>query len=86
MRNNYRNVRINERQAGSRKRNQFITRLILIVIVVIFVIFIFGIRDIKAELKEMRDMLERIEVLQYSRNDAPVVTMASVEGVRQAEE
>ena len=86
MRNNYRNVRINERQAGNRKRNQFIIRLILIVIVVIFVLFFFGIRDIKAELKEMRNMLERIEILQYGRKDAPVAAVASVEGVSRTED
>ena len=86
MRNNYRNVRINERQAGNRKRNQFTTRLILIAIVVIFVLFFFGIRDIKAELKEIRNMLERIEVLQYDRKDTPVAAVVSEEGVSRTED
>ena len=86
MRNNNRNVRINERQAGNRKRNSFTTRLIFIAILVIFVIFFFGIRDIKEELKEMRDMLERIEVLQYGRKDAPDAAAASVEEVIQTED
>jgi len=79
MRRNNRNIRINERQAGNRKRNQFVTRLILIVIVVFFVIFILGLRDIKAELREIRDMLEQIEVLQYGKRDAPDAAAAPEE-------
>lgn len=74
MGNSGKNIKMNERQTGYRKRSHSRIKLLLIAIMAVQVIFILNIREIKAELKEMQNILERIETLQYGKNEIPTTT------------
>ena len=74
MKNNNRNIRMKERRAGYRKKEQTGNRLLLLAMVAVIAVVVFHIRDIKAELEEMRTALKRIEVLEYGRIETSVKT------------